>query len=181
MKPLSTPPICLFFTAILAAGQKNYITAERELQRIYGPPIDRLPAVKFGHTAYYEPEMGVDLLKGWLAFPPPFHPDELALRKRETRRIEWETGHGINPEFRRSVNIDPGYVSLFHVALATSKNFAHRFYLGEGVFAEITLLYHADGWELLPWTYPDYKIPEVMQFLSGCRAILKSHLDSCTS
>lgn len=73
-----------------------------------------------------------------------------------------------------------GYVSLYHVApFATSKNFSHRVYLGEGIYGEVTLLYRTTGWELLPWTYPDYKILEVQTFLSRCRESLKQYIRDC--
>ncbi len=181
MKQLSFPSDCIFFVAILATDQQLYQSAENQLIKNYGPPIHRLPPAIFTHSAYYETEMGPGLLKGFLSFRSPFHPGMLAKRKRETRKVEWDLGSYDPQGFKRSVNIDPGYVSLFHVALATSKNFSHRFYLEDGVFAEVTLLYHPGGWEELAWTYPDYKLPEVQQFLSQCRSTLKSCLNPLTS
>jgi len=34
------------------------------------------------------------------------------------------------------VNIDPGYISLGKLVLASTKDHAHRLYLGEGVYGE---------------------------------------------
>ncbi|MBN1878697.1 DUF4416 family protein [bacterium] len=174
MKYLSSPPDCIFFTAILAAGSDVYHTAEYKLIDIFGHPLLQLPPSSFEHTVYYEPEMGTGLLKGFIAFSTPFSPNELARRKLKTRKLEWELGFRDQAGFHRQVNIDPGYTSLFHVVLATSKNFSHRLYLGEGVFAEVTLIYHPDSWEELAWTYPDYKLPDVQTFLMRCRTLLKT-------
>jgi hypothetical protein len=42
------------------------------------------------------------------------------------------------------------------MVLASTKNHAHRLYLGEGVFAEGTLTYQRGCFRPWPWTYPDY-------------------------
>ncbi|MCD4652832.1 DUF4416 family protein [bacterium] len=177
MRPLTPPPACLFFTAILARGYAAFEEAVNSLVELYGNPVEFLPKEKFDHSDYYKKEMGSGLLKGFLGFQPPFNPADLALRKRQTRELEWKFGiHEFNG-FRRVVNIDPGYVSLSQTVLATSKNFSYRIYLEDGIFAEVTLLYHATGWELLQWTYPDYKIPGVQNFLTCCRSKLKTYID----
>jgi hypothetical protein len=40
--------------------------------------------------------------------------------------------------------------------LATGKNFGHRVYLGQGIWADLTLVYSKGAWQVLPWTFPDY-------------------------
>lgn len=177
MKALSSPPDCIFFTAILSNDDAVYEDVCASLIAIAGTPILRIDPIAFDHSDYYREEMGDGLLKGFLAFPPPFHPGRLVYRKRQMRELEWFYGYDDSDGFHRVVNIDPGYISLSQVVLATSKNFSHRIYLSDGVFAEVTLLYHAHGWEQLPWTYPDYKIPVVQDFLTECRCYLKHHID----
>jgi hypothetical protein len=172
MKFLTSPPCGVFFTALLAADKSVYTAVELMLIDMFGDPIRRLEPQSFAHTRYYENEMGSNLLKGFLGFKPPFKINTLPQRKIQTRSIEWKTGVYRKNWFQRSVNIDPGYVSLYHAALATSKNFSHRFYLGKGVYGELTLLYRKDGWEELPWTYPDYKLSSVKGFLTECRNLL---------
>lgn len=172
MKSLSSSPCCFFFTALLAVNKSVYSTVESKLISCFGTPVNRLAPQHFEHTRYYQSEMGSELLKGFLGFKPPFNVSDLARSKLITRSIEWATGSYDNQSFQRRVNIDPGYVSLYHTALATSKNFSHRFYLEQGVYGEVTLLYHKNGWEELPWTYPDYKIASVQKFLTKCRELL---------
>jgi hypothetical protein len=65
------------------------------------------------------------------------------------------------------LNLDPGLLSLGKFMLATTKDQAHRIYLRDGIFAEVTLHYHAGAFEAWPWTYADYQLPFVREFL-GC-------------
>ena len=70
----------------------------------------------------------------------------------------------------RQVNIDPGYVTEAKVALFSTKDFFHRMYIADGIFGEITLTYRAKkGFEALPWTFPDYRQEERLQFFNGVR------------
>lgn len=82
----------------------------------------------------------------------------------------------------RPVNIDPGYVALDKVVLASAKNFAHRLYIGDGIYAEVTLSYRrarraggrgkargAGVWTPLPWTFPDYADGRYFPFFDALR------------
>jgi hypothetical protein len=67
------------------------------------------------------------------------------------------------------VNLDPGLLTPENFILATGKNFSHRVYLGNGVFADLTLVYRNGGFHPLPWTYPDYASEEVRSLLRDLR------------
>ena len=73
----------------------------------------------------------------------------------------------------RPVNIDPGYVDLSKLVLATTKDAGHRIYLGHGMYAEVTLRHVHGGWETLPWTYPDYTKAEYHDFFTQVRRLLR--------
>jgi hypothetical protein len=106
----------------------------------------------FDHTDYYTPEFGLDLERQIVTFERLISPIDLPAIKRKTNDLEWtfaKTG-------RRQVNIDPGYVSLGKMVLATTKDHAHRLYLGQGIYGEVTLTYQQGGFRPWPWTYPDY-------------------------
>jgi hypothetical protein len=74
----------------------------------------------------------------------------------------------------RPLNIDPGYIDLGKLILASTKDHAHRIYLSEGIFAETTLMYTQKQWKPLPWTYPDYQSTGYQKFLIKCREYLKT-------
>ncbi len=70
---------------------------------------------------------------------------------------------------KRRVNIDPGYVSQAHLILATGKGYAHRPYLRDGIYADLTLMYRDRKFHSLPWTYPDYAGEEMIGMLDRIR------------
>jgi hypothetical protein len=53
--------------------------------------------------------------------------------------------------------------------LASGKNFSHRICVGDGIYADLTLIYHKSGFQRLPWTYPDYADDDMLAFLKQVR------------
>jgi len=70
---------------------------------------------------------------------------------------------------KRWVNIDPGYMSMTKLVLASTKNREHRLYLRDGIYAEVTLAFRDQAWKTMPWTYADYQRPDVLEFLTQAR------------
>ena len=107
-----------------------------------------------------------------LAFERLVNPGELAAIKGQTNILEtgWlDNGH-------RRVNIDPGYVSLSELVLATTKNHAHRIYLADGIYAEVTLHYRDGVFRGYPWTYPDYSSPPYCALFGEIRDLYRRQL-----
>jgi len=124
----------------------------------------------FKHTDYYAAEMGPDLKKFLISFEKLFPAEDLWLAKQTARDIE----QVFSVNGKRRVNLDPGYVESSKLVLASTKNFSHRIYLRNGIWAEVTLIYADRQFVKLPWTYPDYLEPQVLQFLTGVREALKN-------
>lgn len=135
------------------------------LEHTFGMVEDRSGIIDFTHTDYYEPEMGADLKKLLLSFEKPFRPEDLWLAKRST--IDIETIFAKNRQ--RPINLDPGYIETSKLVLASTKNFSHRIYLNQGIWAEVTLIYVEGKFQKLPWTYPDYLEKEFLGFLEKVR------------
>jgi hypothetical protein len=57
--------------------------------------------------------------------------------------------------------------------LASTKDHAHRIYLNDGIYAEVTLAYRRGGWQAFPWTYPDYRRHDFQEFFTRCRESLR--------
>ena len=99
--------------------------------------------------------------------------------KRRTNEMEKElAASGRFPEVR-PLNLDPGILTLGKFLLATTKDQAHRVYLRDGIFAEVTLRYHAGAFEPWPWTYADYREPAVRDFLRSARDFYRQRLREC--
>jgi hypothetical protein len=106
----------------------------------------------FDHTTYYQREFGLGLVRRMWAFERLIDPGTLAAIKVRSNELEgrWSV------EGKRRVNLDPGYVSMAKLVLATTKNHGHRIYLGQGIYAEVTLRYRDGAFRPWPWSYPDY-------------------------
>jgi len=120
----------------------------------------------FDYTTYYAKEMGSSLSRRVLAFRPLMDQERLPAIKSATNAIECAYALG----GRRQVNLDPGYLLLERFVLATGKNYSHRIYLGQGIYADLTLIYRRGTFHPLPWTYPDYAGPALRRFLLAVRA-----------
>ena len=79
---------------------------------------------------------------------------------------------------RRRVNLDPGYVSLSKMVLATTKDYSHRIYLGQGIYAEVTLHYRHGAFHPWEWTYPDYASQRYLDIFGHIRDIYVAQLRS---
>ncbi len=129
-------------------------------------PIDIVSTwFPFDFTTYYESEMDAPLYRRMFVFKQLVEQNKLADIKLLTNGIERRYLEDNN----RCVNIDPGYLLLERFVLATGKNFTHRIYLDQGIYADLTLIYQKGRFQKLPWTYPDYSAKNMMAFLTLVR------------
>ncbi|MDR3569172.1 MAG: DUF4416 family protein [Syntrophobacteraceae bacterium] len=137
-------------------------------------PMDFLSSPgDFPYTTYYDVEMGPGIRRQTAAFLNLVGQGALPDIKLRTNEIETR----FLQNGKRQVNIDPGILSLERLVLATGKNFIHRVYLREGIFADLTLIYREGAYRSLPWTYPDYREPEFLHYLEVLRKKLKYQMD----
>jgi hypothetical protein len=137
----------------------------RPLQSAFGAVDMVSPWFDFDFTDYYRSEMGSPLYRRMLAFKPLIMQEELSTIKCRTNEVE----NSFVTDGRRRVNIDPGYLLHERFVLATGKNYTHRIYIGQGIYADLTLIYQKGEFKTLPWTYPDYAAAEMRAFLLGVR------------
>jgi Domain of unknown function (DUF4416) len=176
-EPRSQKPVLLIVAAFsrhagaLAWGREH-------LAEQYGPIGLASPPFRFQHTEYYQPTMGADLHKQFFAFENLIAPDCLPDVKLHTNRLEATlAAAGTYPD-DRPLNLDPGVLVLGKFLLATTKDQAHRVYLRDGIFAEVTLRFEAGAFEPWPWTYADYREPFVRAWLGEAREFYKQRLRS---
>jgi hypothetical protein len=137
----------------------------------FGPVAPASPAFDFTETDYYTDTMGPNLKKQFFAFDQPIDPGRLAAIKRQTNQWEEEyaaLGRHVEP---RPLNLDPGYITPAKLVLASTKDHAHRIYLDEGIYAEVTLSYRGGHWQAHEWTYPDYRRVDYQEFFTQCRRL----------
>jgi hypothetical protein len=119
----------------------------------------------FYYTAYYNREMGPDILRQKISFIEPLPVESLPEIKLYTNSLESK----FSAEGNRQVNIDPGFLSEERFILATGKNFTHRIYLKDGIYADLTLIYQQEGFKPLSWTFPDHQDPKLLHYLNMLR------------
>jgi hypothetical protein len=159
--------------ASLLTGEVALLEPVREALVGAWGPIDFASALlPFDHTDYYAPEFGPALQRQIVTFAELIPPGDLPRVKRRTNKLEG----GFLAEGRRRVNIDPGYVSLGKLVLASTKDHAHRLYLGQGIYGEVTLTYQRGRFRPWPWTYPDYASDRYCDLFEAIRTRYKAQL-----
>jgi hypothetical protein len=150
--------------------------AQERLAACFGPVAWASLLFDFRQTRYYEAAMGSGLRKHFLVFHELVALDSLAGAKLRTNALERElAGGGSYPE-ARPLNLDPGLLTLGKFQLATTKDQAHRIYLRDGIFAEVTLRFQGGAFEPWPWTYADYQLESVRGFLGEARDYYRRRL-----
>ena len=162
------PPAVKLFVGMLSAHADLLEVARAMLEDEHGPVDAASDLIDFDFTRYYEPEMGSGLKRQFLSFAQLVAPDRLARIKLRTNEIEREIALR-HRTAARPVNLDPGYLTLSKVILATTKDHAHRIYLADGIYAEVTLSWRDRAWRPWPWTYPDYVTDAYVGFFSRVR------------
>ncbi|MCM8796097.1 MAG: DUF4416 family protein [Candidatus Omnitrophica bacterium] len=141
--------------------------AKKILKKYFGLIDFESQILPFEHTRYYEKEFGYPLKREFVSFKRLIIPSRLAKIKIITNKIE----NRLALSGRRRINIDPGYLNLSKVVLATTKDYKHRIYINKGIYEEVTLFYENKTFNAFAWTYPDYKTPEYIAIFNRIREI----------
>ncbi len=170
------PVYSLLVVACFSRHAEALAEAAEQLRALYGPLALESPEFDFHHTRYYEPTMGTGLRKRLLVFEPLVPPDCLPAVKRQTNELEQQMASSGRFAEARPLNLDPGLLQLGKFLLASTKDQAHRIYLADAIFAEVTLRFQFGTFEPWPWTYADYREPLVLDFLNQSRAYLYNRI-----
>jgi hypothetical protein len=155
--------------ALLYGNESHYEALRSRLSELFGPLELESPVYPFTFTSYYEDTMGPGLKRRFLVFEWESNPETLADWKRSTNDLEerFIEERGDGPQ--RPVNIDPGYITGGKLILASTKDFAHRIYLRDGIFAEVTMHFQDGEWRSHNFTFPDFKSGVYNDFLKQAR------------
>ncbi len=176
MGDISQPtPVLLLLAAFSRYGDALDWTRDRTVST-WGPVALASERFPFDATDYYQASMGPGIFKQFLAFERLIDPAEIVDLKLRTNA--WETDYaGISGHAeRRPLNLDPGYLTLAKLVLASTKDHAHRIYLSRGIYAEVTLYYKHRQWQSREWSFPDYRRADYQQFFSACRDYLRGRI-----
>jgi len=170
--PEAHPPVLLVLAAFSRHGEA-LDWARRRAEPCFGPVARESPRFAFDQTDYYAASMGSGLVKQFFAFERLVDPARLPELKRLTNAWEDELAAEGTYAEARPLNLDPGYLTAAKLVLASTKDFAHRVYLRDGIYAEVTLHYRHGRWEPHTYTFPDYRGAAYHEFFDRCRTWLK--------
>jgi len=176
-KPLAPKPVKLFL-GMISRDPALFDECSRLFAREYGSVDIASSTMPWDHSAYYRKEMGTGLLRMFLFFERIADPETLVAAKHHAIRIETSFAEPSLSGIRRTINLDPGYLTEAKVVLATTKDFPHRIYLGNHIYAESTLHYHKDSRSFQPveHTYPDFRTETSLDLFNKARDLLRSAL-----
>ncbi|HOW52526.1 MAG TPA: DUF4416 family protein [bacterium] len=174
MSFLKPPAPANLTCSITYRDEAVYAEALAHLAERYGAIDATSDAYDFSSiSGHYDSEMGGTLAKRIVSFERLLPRDRFIAAKLFAIEIE----ERFSVDGKRRVNLDPGLLTMENFLLSTGKNHSHRIYLGEGVWAEVTLLFtkHATIQDL-PWTYRDYLRDPAAPFLLSLRGRYKQKL-----
>jgi len=176
MWEISEPKPVKLIVGILASDERCLAAARDALSSAFGR-IDLVSDTwRFDQTNYYREQTGPDIVRQFVSIADLVHPGELADIKHRTNALEQQLARKLAGSFRRPVNLDPGLIEPSKLILATTKNYAHRIYIGKKMYAEVTLVFDKGAWHPLPYTYPDYHQYPYFDFFSTVRNTLLQQL-----
>ena len=166
-----TPTKAKLFIGLLTGSDEVLTSAEKFLSKKFGAIDFRTDKIPFSHTEYYN-AIGKNLFKVFLSFKKLIKREHIVNIKLLTNKLEIR----LSGKNKQKINIDPGYLTLSNVYLASCKEFFHRVYLQKGVYLENEYRYVGRQFHSWEWTYPDYKKPEYFEFFHSIRKIYYKQL-----
>jgi hypothetical protein len=170
------PKPAKLIVGVLAPDERCLKVAIEKLATAFGD-LDLVSEVwPFDQTKYYADEIGQTIVRQFVSMEKLVGPGQLAAVKHQTNQMEQELAASLDLSVPRPVNLDPGLIEPSKLVLATTKNFSHRIYIGDRMYAEVTLLYDKGQWCPMPYTFPDYRQACYHAFFSKVRARLVEQL-----
>lgn len=170
MGAIRLPSPVKLICGMITADTGLFAQAETALTARFGVVDLRSDVLPFDFTTYYHKEIGSPLHRQFVAFERLIDPAILPDVKRWTNELEERWAIVRDGQPHRRINLDPGYVTAAKLVLATTKDHAHRLYLRDGIFAEVTLTFRGKSFQSSDWTYPDYRTAEYIAFFNAVRA-----------
>jgi hypothetical protein len=165
-------PLCkrlLFVLMGSADWPEDFISG---IDNAFGSVDFRGPLLPFEVTDYYAPEFGATLFRAVLSFRGLHDPSRLGQWKREAVDLEgfWAR------DGRRTRNLDIGYMDPDKVVLGSYKRGPCKLYLGDGVYADLSLKYAKGEFTPFPWAFADLRDGRYGKSLMTIREKMKAEM-----
>lgn len=171
MRPSAPDPVKLFM-GILYSDEDLLSRAVRRLEESLGPLDYRGQSVLFQVTDYYREEMGHPIQRIFISFKDLIDPARLVEITLAAKEIEDE----LALDGQRKVNLDPGYMDVCKVVLASAKYNGQKIYLAHGIYADPTLRYEKGHFHPYPGSFPDFKNGSYEKVFLRIRELYKAQM-----
>jgi hypothetical protein len=168
MARVQRPPKGRLVVSIIYNSMDALADALEKLEKQFGRVQCETMEIAYTGKQYAE-EMGEELQRRLYSFAKEIERDRLPDIKAACAKIEKQFGDMVDDYPFRTVNIDPGIMTPENVVMASHREFNHRIYLGQGVFAELALVFSRGRFVRLPWTDPDFCEGEAIEFFLRVR------------
>ncbi len=176
MWQLKAPGPAKLVVAMLGADRRCLLAGREAVEHAFGHADLASDIWPFDQTDYYKQQTGGNILRQLLSIEKLIDPVKLAGIKLRTNKLEKRLAAKLQLPLPRPVNLDPGIIEPSKLVLATTKNYAHRIYIGKKIYAEVTLIFEKGRWRPLEYTYPDYTQQVYLDFFARVRARLLEQL-----
>ena len=157
-----TEPLVKLVSGVLYPDEIWFDWTLEELKSLWGEPEIVSTSVPFTTTDYYR-DIAPQLFRRFVCFGGLFAAGDLTEWKRASGGVETKS------RTPRIVNVDPGYIDGARLVLASTKDHAHRIYLRDGIFAEVTMRFRFGKWIAFDYTFPDFASGVYDEFLVQAR------------
>ena len=165
MESLEQPFPAKFICGVIFSEGVDLELVHQKCESLWGNIQDQSQTHNFSlGSSYYSQQMGAVHHRYFVSFVGLVDPVVLAERKRQAIELEAWASKAF-PLCARPLNLDPGLLMRGRMVLATTKDFSHRVYLSQGIYAEVTLQFKKKTIVPLPWTYPDILQGHYNEFL----------------
>jgi len=170
MARIQKPPPGRLVVSIIYSSMDALADAVKALEKRFGRVQYETLEIPCAEADDYREEMGDDLLRRFYSFETEVARDSLPALKAACYKIEPKFSDTVDDYHFRTVNIDPGIMTPSALVMASHKEYNHRVYLRDGVYAEIALIFAHDKFCRLPWTIPDFCADEAIDFFERVRS-----------
>ena len=162
------PPKGRLIVSIIYSSMDALADALKQLEKQFGRVQCETREIAYGGDLYKE-EMGDRLERRFFSFDRMVERDKLPEIKGICSRVEKLFGDQVGDFTFRTVNIDPGILTPDNLTMVSHREYNHRIYLTDGVFAELALVYSHGRFVRLPWTNLEFCEGEAIDFFARVR------------
>ncbi len=153
MAETKPPQPVKFFIAALFSNSEVLTDALVIVKDLWGDLDFQSTDYPFDVTNYYVSEMGEGICRRIITIGKLYPPTLLVEMKLKCNSIENDLAY----EFKRSVNLDAGYLDHNKIVLASAKEAGQKVYLDKGIYADLAGRYKTGKYRPFEWSFPDFK------------------------